>query len=80
MRLTRRNVVIGLTLIFGCSPLQWGRRVNTAEWRARAYMLRASLWLQWGRRVNTAECVDEDGLRRTVRMQLQWGRRVNTAE
>ena len=37
--------------------LQWGRRVNTAEWAcpiASANVGRAGL--QWGRRVNTAEC------------------------
>ena len=38
------------------SPLQWGRRVNTAEcavYDAAAVLVFA---LQWGRRVNTAEC------------------------
>ena len=37
--------------------LQWGRRVNTAEWvTPSSSAASATAWLQWGRRVNTAEC------------------------
>jgi hypothetical protein len=60
--------------------LQWGRRVNTAEWPATEKQKEAlGKMLQWGRRVNTAEW--ELG-RATLRDErtLQWGRRVNTAE
>ena len=38
--------------------LQWGRRVNTAEWACVLKWLEAwDVALQWGRRVNTAECI-----------------------
>jgi len=36
--------------------LQWGRRVNTAEWSIAKAVDAQSYELQWGRRVNTAEC------------------------
>ncbi len=37
--------------------LQWGRRVNTAEWgQGAARAIGYADPLQWGRRVNTAEC------------------------
>ena len=35
--------------------LQWGRRVNTAEWMVPAVFTAVHGRLQWGRRVNTAE-------------------------
>ncbi len=61
------------------SPLQWGRRVNTAECVVGSGRVRGAVELQWGRRVNTAEW---NAMVAAVRQQaeLQWGRRVNTAE
>ncbi len=41
--------------------LQWGRRVNTAEWSLAPGWFSAVPRLQWGRRVNTAECLTIEG-------------------
>ena len=61
--------------------LQWGRRVNTAEWSTALHVLGGDWYsLQWGRRVNTAECKQRRAQAAQQRKALQWGRRVNTAE
>ena len=39
------------------TKLQWGRRVNTAEWMWADILILPVSLLQWGRRVNTAECL-----------------------
>ncbi len=61
------------------SPLQWGRRVNTAECNWRDLAVYWLIPLQWGRRVNTAEW-GSPGRSSASHPRLQWGRRVNTAE
>ena len=46
--------------------LQWGRRVNTAEWPTLLLLTVSRSTLQWGRRVNTAECETTRHINHTV--------------